>query len=336
MPKVSSPNALVRQWEILKKLPSRAPGMTAAELTQGLRADGFSATKRTVERDLALLAGVFSIRCNDVSSPYGWHWRKGSVADLPSVDCAEALSLTLVADLLGQLVPVSLLPVLEPKFAQARAKLGSLVDHRYARWTQRVRYVPPSLPFLPPRIVPGVLEAVQEAIVLERELQLRYSGPNDARPRELTLHPLAFIQHGPVAYLVATAFTFTDPRLYALHRINSARLTAATSRPSPDFSLDAFLADGGMQFGESGPLRLHAVVSRKLACYLTESPLTPDQQLTARSPERYLLTATIKDSWQLQFWILSQGEEIVVVQPAHLKKRIKASLQATLKNYGRS
>ena len=336
MPKVSSSNALVRQWELLKKLPTHRPGLTAAQLTQSLRADGFSATKRTVERDLALLERLFSIRCNDTSAPFGWHWMKGSVADLPAVDCADALSLMLVEKLVGQLAPVSLLRVLEPKFKQARAKLGSLADHRYAQWTQRVRYVPPALPFLPQKFTPGVLETVQEAIVLQRQLQLRYSNPNDARSRELTLHPLAFIQHGPIAYLVATAFDFVDPRLYALHRMNSARLTAAVARPSSDFSLDVFLEEGAMQFGEGGTVRLQAVVSKKLACYLTESPLAKDQRLTARSSDRYVLIATTKDSWQLYFWILSQGEEIVVEQPAHLRSRIKASLQAALKNYGRS
>lgn len=336
MPKASFPNALVRQWELLKKLPSRSPGLTAADLTQSLRADGFSATKRTVERDLALLERLFSIRCNDTSAPYGWHWIKSSVADLPSVDCADALSLTLVEALLGQLAPVSLLRVLEPKFAQARAKLGSIPEHRYAQWSQRVRYVPSSFPFLPPKILPGVLEIVQEAIVQQRQLQIRYSSPTDARTRALTLHPLAFIQHGPVAYLVATAFDFTDPRLYALHRVNAARLSTNVATTPADFSLDAFLADGGMQFGEGGPLQLQAVVSGKLACYLTECPLSQDQRLTAQRADRYLLTATLKDSWQLYFWILSQGEEIVVVQPAHLRKRIRESLQAALKNYVRS
>jgi predicted DNA-binding transcriptional regulator YafY len=184
--------------------------------------------------------------------------------------------------------------------------------------------------------LPGVLETVQDAVVQQRQLQIRYSSPTDARARALTLHPLAFIQHGPVAYLVATAFDFADPRLYALHRVNSARLSDVVSATPADFSLDTFLADGGMQFGEGGPLCLHAVVSGKLACYLTESPLSQDQRLTPRRADRYLLTAILKDSWQLYVWILSQGEEIVVVQPAHLRKRIRESLQAALKNYGRS
>ena len=223
--------------------------------------------------------------------------------------------------------------MLEPKFKQARAKLGSITGNRYTQWTNQVRYVPPSLPFLPPKIEPRVLETVQEAILQKGQLQVRYSGPDDARARELTLHPLAFIQNGPIAYLVATAFGYSDPRLYAVHRLNSVLMTAECARPPEGFSLDAFLEQGGMQFGEGGTIRLKAMVSNKLACYLAESPLTTDQELIARGKNRYVLTATIKDSWQLQFWVLSQGAEIAVMQPKALKERIRESLQAALTGY---
>jgi predicted DNA-binding transcriptional regulator YafY len=223
--------------------------------------------------------------------------------------------------------------VLEPKFKQARQKLDSFPGNRYTQWTNRVRYVPPSLPFLPPKIEPRVLEMVQNAIVEERQLQVCYAAPDDARARERTLHPLAFIQHGPISYLLATAFSYTDPRLYALHRMISVQMTKEPSNRPDGFSLDAFLEQGGMQFGKSGMIRLKAEVSNKLACYLTESPLANDQELIARGKDRYVLTATIKDSWQLHFWILSQGAEITVVHPKDLRESIRGSLQAAVDGY---
>jgi predicted DNA-binding transcriptional regulator YafY len=333
MPKSAGQNAIVRQWELLRKLSAHGTGATAAELTQSLREDGFSATKRTVERDLALLERLFSLRCDDSAGAYRWSRIKGSAADLPAVDCADAISLTVIEEMLGNLLPPSVRRTLEPKFKQARTKLSSLADNRYARWSERVRYVPPSLPFLPPKIGAGILETVQEAVAQNRRLVVRYSNPSDARAREIVLHPLAFIQQGPVAYLVATAFDFTDPRLYAVHRLSAAKMAVETARGPAGFSLNAFLESGGMQFGEGGPVRLRAVVSNKLACYLAESPLAKDQRLAAKGKDRYLLTATIKDSWQLHFWILSQGDGIVVVKPENLRVRIRASLQAALDGY---
>jgi predicted DNA-binding transcriptional regulator YafY len=333
MPKVTVHNATARQWELLKSLPTRGPGITAAELTQRLQDAGFSVTKRSIERDLNGLSGLFGISCNDRSKPYGWLWMKDRSFDLPGVDFVDALSLVLVEDQLGKLAPSSLLRVLEPKFKQARQKLDSFPGNRYTQWTNRVRYVPPSLPFLPPKIEPRVLEMVQNAIVEERQLQVCYAAPDDARARERTLHPLAFIQHGPISYLLATAFSYTDPRLYALHRMISVQMTKEPSNRPDGFSLDAFLEQGGMQFGKSGMIRLKAEVSNKLACYLTESPLANDQELIARGKDRYVLTATIKDSWQLHFWILSQGAEITVVHPKDLRESIRGSLQAAVDGY---
>jgi predicted DNA-binding transcriptional regulator YafY len=75
-------------------------------------------------------------------------------------------------------------------------------------------------------------------------------------------------------------------------------------------------------------------VTAKLGCYLEECPLAADQKLIAKSKDVYLLTATIKDSWLLQFWILSQGDEITVLQPKKLRTHIRSSLQAALGNYG--
>ena len=335
MPKSAVRNTIARQWELLKSLPTRGSGITAAGLTERLRDAGFKVTKRSVERDLIELSRLFPIRCNDASMPYGWLWMQGSAFDLPGLDFTEAISLVLVEDLLKKLAPVSLLRVLESKFKQAREKLGASPGNRFTQWTDRVRYLPPSLPFIPPKVEPRVLETVQEAILQQRQLQLRYSGPDDAGARELTLHPLAFVQHGPISYLVATAFSYTDPRLYALHRMVSVQMTKEPSSQPDRFSLDAFLAAGGMQFGDAGLIRLEAVVSNKLACYLAESPLAKDQKLISEGTDRHLLTATIKDSWQLHFWILSQGAEITVVRPKNLRECIRKDLKAALENYDR-
>jgi predicted DNA-binding transcriptional regulator YafY len=336
MPKSAVRNTIARQWELLKSLPTRGTGITAAGLTERLRDAGFKVTKRSVERDLIELSRLFPIGCNDTSKPYCWFWVSDHAFDIPGLDFTESVSLLLVEELLNKLAPISLLRVLEPKFKQARQKLGSLPGNRFTQWTERVRYVPPSLPFISPKVEPRVLETVQEAILQQRQLQLRYSGPDDAGARKLTLHPLAFIQCGPIAYLVATTFGYSDHRLYALHRMISVKLTKEPSNRSDGFSLDAFLAEGGMQFGDAGVIRLEAVVSNKLACYLAESPLTRDQKLVSQGKDRHLLTATIMDSWQLHFWILSQGAEITVVHPKNLRECIHRNLQEALESYGPS
>lgn len=57
MPRSSNHLALARQWEMLKRIPSRQPGITARDLAGQLSDHGFTVTKRTVERDLVDLSG---------------------------------------------------------------------------------------------------------------------------------------------------------------------------------------------------------------------------------------------------------------------------------------
>ncbi len=334
MPKATVYNAVVRILELLRYLPTGNIGITAAELTQKLKDAEFVVTKRSVERDLLKLEKSIGIRCNDSSKPYRWSKSKALANDLPGMDFADALSLSLAEDLLSKLIPVSFRKILEPKFAHARNKLTVTSSNHYAKWTKRVRYISPTLPFLPPKVDCRVLETVQDAIVKERQIEVRYS-PAASRTSDQTLHPLAFIQRGPIAYLVATAFKYDDPRLYALHRMSSVRIREELSVTPNGFSLDSFLEQGGTEFGGGKMICLKAEVSNALACYLTESPLTKDQKLKPCGRDKHILTASLRDSWQLAFWILSQAAEITVLQPIALRERIRENLQDALAGYRR-
>jgi len=80
-----SRQTLVRQWEMLKLLPTRPPGITARQITQQLNDEDFDVSKRQIERDLDLLSQSFALVCNDKGKPYGWHWMEGVSVDIPAI-----------------------------------------------------------------------------------------------------------------------------------------------------------------------------------------------------------------------------------------------------------
>ena len=333
MAKASHHDALDRLLELLNLLDPHGLGHTALELTEKLRELGYKVQKRTVERDLVRLSEKCGVQCDDSSMPYRWKRLVSRSVPLPEVNMADALSLVLAEELLRQLAPVSLLKALEPKFAQAQSRLTAAQKNTLAQWKDRVRYLPPGLPFLPPKVDERFLRLVKEAILEERQIEVRYCSRESAKASEQTLHPLALVQHGPIAYLVATAFDYGEPRLYALHRISSVVATKEPAVRPKDFSLDAFLTAGGMQFGEGPQIRLKAVVTTNLANYLAASPLSAEQKLKPIDKDHYRFEVSVKDSWQLGFWILSQGAEIVVEGPKELRDRIRENLQEALAAY---
>ena len=333
MPGSDHETTIARQWELLRNhLPAHPPGRTSRDLRDRLEAAGHNVTKRTIERDMHELSRIFPIDRNEKSAPYGWHWLENAHFDTLGMDLSEAVSLGLLEDVLRQIMPPAFLAALEGKFSLAREKLAALPKIPHARWADLVRFVPPGLPFIPPAMAPGVLPAIQEALLRQRQLQAVYLSAGSAAANEQTLHPLSLIQQGARSYLVATAFDYEQPHLYAIHRIAAATvLDEPVIRPQ-GFSLDSFLAGGGAQFGSGGAIVLKARVSDDLARLLEETPISKDQKITTRSGV-HTLTATVHESWQLHFWILSQGSSLTVLKPFSLRKEIIAALESSLSHY---
>lgn len=325
MPSADHFTTYSRQWELLKLPPSRQPGKTARELHEQLGNAGHEVGKRTVERDLIELSRIFPIASNEISIPYGWYWTPGARVDFPGIDLAEAVSLGLLEDILRQLIPQNFVDALEGRFSAAAEKLKALPKNRHAKWADLVRYVPPGLPLLKPAIDPVVSQSIQGALLQRQQLQVNYRGLGAENPKELILHPLAFIQQGERSYLLATTFNYPDALYYALHRIETVQTLAETAKRPSGFSLDEFLAKSGGQFGDGKMISLKANLTENLAEILRETPLSSDQKITTRAG-KITLTATVKDSWQLNFWILSQGAYITVLKPVLLRKSIISQL----------
>lgn len=333
MPKAAQHHALARQWEMLRRLPSRAPGITARELVVQLNSVGFTVTKRTVERDLVELASVFGIECNNKGTPFGWYWMRGQGAELPALTVADAVSTRLVEELLTPLLPQAILEPLHSRFEHARHKLSDLgPENKAAAWSQKVRYVQPSLPMVAPVVDTEVLHTVQKALMDSLQLVVTYQRSSGTTTEGLVLHPQALVQRGQITYLVATAYDYDDVRLYALHRMEKTETDFNACHQVPGFDLDAYLQAGALQFESGEVFKLRAWIDAALAGILKETPLSLDQTLTA-DDDGFELEASVHDTWQLWWWLLSQGTSIRVNGPEFLLERFKAHTRQMVESY---
>ena len=334
MPKASSSQTLARQWEILKLLPKQRPGITASEVVAKLEYSGIDVTKRTVERDLGELSRLFAIACNDKSIPYGWYWMQGEGINLPGLSITEALSLTVVEDQLKRLLPAPMLEALNARFIEARRKLDTLSKtNRHASWPGKIRSKAITLQLHPPRIAEGVLEAVQVALLQDKQLEVMYQSAGQAA-KAMQLHPHSLIQGGSTPYLIATAWDYQDLRSYAVHRMTEANILDAPVKRIKNFDIDQYVSEDTFYFGNHEIIRLEAYLSKWLCSILRETPLSEDQVITHKENDEYpTLTATVENSWQLHWWILSQGEDIEILKPRSLRKDIITSLTDALAQY---
>jgi len=333
MPLNNKRSVLLRQWELLKLLPSAGTGKTASELTIALKDAGYKISQRQIERDLNDLMEIFWLDKDDRSYPQGWKWAKNASVDLPAMPISEALSLRLVEAAIKQLLPVAMLDGLEKRFRLAEQQLAALSkENRQAKWASKVRTVSPALPLIPPVIDSAVLATVQEALFADEQVEVDYRAMHDEVCKMRRLHPLAMVNRGAVTYLIATPFESDDVRLYALHRIHNAKRTFEAVKRPADFDLDKYIEAGGLHFGSGKTIRLNAWISPYLSKILEETPLSEDQKLKVED-DNIKLTATVADSWQLTWWIMSYGASIEVTAPIGLRRKIGGILADAAAQY---
>lgn len=335
MPRSASQQTIARQWAILKRFSEARQGLAASDVHRHLADAGYQVSRRTVERDLNELSAMFPLVSTE-SVPQAWRLLGSARAKgVLSVDPVEGLCLVLAGEVLESILPAPVFREIEWRFEAARRLLADLKNNRMAHWSQVIRYLPQGMPLKAPGIDSGLLEAVQTALVNGRRLVSRYRSAYGNEAKDLVLHPLAIVVRGKTPYLVASIGGNTTPFFYAMHRFESATMGEDRAELPRDFNLDEFLRDGGASFGAGGRIRIEAEIREALPDLLRETPLSDDQRITEKDG-RWVLNATVRESWELEFWILSQAHRITVVKPAGLRRKVRDQLHQALSNYNES
>lgn len=322
------PDTLLRQWQMLRMIPRYPQKITARDLFEKLLAEQFDVTKRTVERDLLSLSEMFPLVSDEREKPYGWSWSKDAPAfNLPGLSHSEALTLAMVEQHLDTLLPTSTLHQLQPYFKAAKEHLSGIHKSERARsWLGKVRVVPPAQPLLPPAIKPAVQQVVYEALLADRQLEIRYLKRGQGRAEDCCVHPLAVIQRGAVTYLYCRMDGREGLRTLALHRIQSAGMRDEKADIPPGFSIDEAIAQGEFGFGSGGEITLVAIFYNGAGDHLYETPIAREQTLTELDGGAVKLVATLPNTPQLSWWILGLGDGVEIIQPASLRNQIVSAI----------
>lgn len=334
MPANKTRFTLVRQWGMLRLLPSWPQMATYAEIAARLEEhEDFKVDPNTVRRDLEQLSLIFPICVEERGRTHYVGWAKGADPVLRTMGVSEAMALVMAEQHLGQLLPSSVFDALHNVFNRAHQTLHSVDGHNpAATWMQKVRAVPPSQPMAPPTIDPAIQELLSRALLEGRQVDVLYGGGGRDEPRPMRLHPLGLILRAPSLYLVATAWDYhrlEDVHLHALHRFVEVTIRDEPVQIPDGFDLDKELARGLADFGGAKePIALVMRVTRELAAILSETPLAlrgmppeSDQILTPEADGSVRVKATVNDSWQLRWWLRAQAPQVAeILSPEYLRQ----------------
>ncbi len=155
----------------------------------------------------------------------------------------------------------------------------------------------------------------------EKRARVSYCKNLVQTDKEYEINPLGLIVRDRVSYLICTMGNFTDLRQLALHRMQSAELLDTLATCPEGFDLDAYIRQGEMGFPTGDALALHVAFTPTAAIQVRECPLSADQTVTEGETEEddTLITATVPDSMELRWWLLSFGDEAEVLEPPELR-----------------
>jgi predicted DNA-binding transcriptional regulator YafY len=328
-------DALLRQWNMLRLVPRYPAKVTVQALRRRLADDGFEITERSLQRDLNELSSVFAIVCDDREKPYGWSWQKDAPSfDLPGLTSAQALTLAMAEQHLQNLLPAPMLDQLRPYFRAARQRLDAEpAPRRNRRWLDKVGSVPATQALLAPSIDVAVQDVVTEALLHERQLDIRYRRRGENKDVEARVHPLALVQRGPVLYLSCLFYDYEDARMLPLHRIVAAQVRGEAARCPKHFSLDEQIEKGEWAFGSGKKIKLEAIFRADHGEHLYETPLSKDQGIGVLPDGRLRVAATVADTPQLVWWLLGFGDGVEVCKPRSIRSKLQETALAMTRIY---
>jgi predicted DNA-binding transcriptional regulator YafY len=236
-------------------------------------------------------------------------------------------------------LPPSILECLAPMFEKAARRLdsmGAASSNPVLTWQKKVANISSNQYRIPAKHNATVQTEVLTALYNGNQLRLKY--PDASKQREWNVHPLGVVLRGPVTYLVCYIGDSSKEYMLPLHRIRAAAELTTDRANVRGFSLARFVEKGRADFVISDvvsgqDIQLVADFDKELSQSLKETPLTKDQTLTPIDEASARLTARVRDTLQLRWWLLGYGSRVTVLMPKELQKWIADEHRKSVKLY---
>ncbi|TXF97872.1 WYL domain-containing protein [Massilia arenae] len=216
-------HTLRRRLALLTLLPyGNQAGVCARVLTEKLNRDRYACTKRTVERDLEEMSGnrvwrevgidiQWKIDPSD-SKTYLWaHMGPGKPLYLRQLSGEDALLIALMAQELQHFLPKSVSSVLTA-YQPRSDNILSLPGHTdHGRYHAKVRSLADGPLMHPPAIDDNHVREINEALLRDEQIALRYRPASRDAEHDYRLHPVGMVKKGLFIWLIA--FKEEDNRL---------------------------------------------------------------------------------------------------------------------------
>jgi predicted DNA-binding transcriptional regulator YafY len=301
--------------------------MTSRDLASRLEV-----SERTIHRDMDALSGAGIPVVAARGSGGGWSLLGEYRTTLTGLTEAEIQSLfvtkptKLLADLhlekAADGAQLKLLASLPTAFRQGAERARQRIHIDVSGWSKREEAVP----FLP---------ILQEALWLERKLNIKYERGENCEPVERLLSPLGLVAKGSVWYLVASVDG--SVRSYRVSRISHAEILDESTPIPSDFNLADYWEHSASTFKSSVPKYLATFwvspsVLLRLPFAGRFARVNETEETDVRGWKKVHVGFDVEE--MACEYAVSFGPNLEVIEPPALREKVVAMTKATLEFYG--
>lgn len=316
-------NPVHRKIKLLMMIPREPNSITASTIHERFMDQGIEEDIRTIQRDLKKLMLDFPISYTKDKSTKAYHWffiKESYPLDIPEMSRLIAFSFSLVETFLSGSLPSIITKQLDPHFRSAENLLMQLQSSSWVRWADKVRFAPKGYQLLPAEIDQDIFENVSEGVWRERQLKVIYHSREKQEDKEAIIHPLGLVFRFGIIYLLCTYWEYTNVVQLAIHRFKKVEVLSEPRTKPDDFTIDEYLKETGINIPlRDKPIKIKLLFDPDAAYHLYESKLSEDQQLKEQTDGRVLLTATVKETMELHWWLRGFGDLVEVIGPKNLR-----------------
>jgi predicted DNA-binding transcriptional regulator YafY len=299
-----------------------------AELQKAL-----SVSRATLKRDLEYMRSRFNAPIEYDRDTNGYRFgkpRSGPRYELPGLwfSAAELHALLTMQHLLENLQPGLLTPHIKPLLSRLSAILGS-GDHEQVEIARRVRV----FHLAARELKHEHFATVAQAVLKRRRLRIKHYNRMEDRETEREISPQRLVHYRDNWYVDAYCHLREDLRSFSVDAMQQAELVDSRAKEIAQGELDGSLKSGyGIFSGRKvtwAKLKFSAMSARWVAKQMWHG-----KQRGAFQPDgSYLLELPYSDDRELLMDVLRHGEDVEVLEPASLRKRVAEALGAAARLY---
>jgi len=285
----------------------------------------------------------------------GWAYKPGAGLNLPDFSVEKAFSLLLVEQFLDDYYPKHMKESLSSLFNNAKLVLENTMESQETNsiektsivnqrnWIDKIRHVPLGYSLIPTVQGKGGTsdEIIYTALLEEYQIHCRYRNLKDEDYLR-TLHPLGIVLRADRSFLIAvdSYSKSKEPKTFFLNRFSEVTSLKSQNKKvvvPEGFSLDRFIKEGDFywkikrdQVPETLELK---VFDNELKNVLEETRFNECQEITQVGSRQWKLTATIIDTKEIRWMLLSFGLKVEVIEPEQIRDFIKESISGMHKIY---